>query len=258
MKAKVFISYAHKDEDFKNELIEHLSILKRTNMIEEWNDRKITAGQEWDKEISMHLEKADIILFLVSASFINSDYCYDIEVKRAIEKHESKDAILIPIVIRAVNWSGTDFSKIQGLPKDALAVSSWENRDEAWVDVVEGIKKSINNLEILKPKKKEIVVVDRDITFDVSEKQIEWLYDTELVLTHRRKNKVLLSDVFIFPDLRVFNDKNSTSEVISSDILTNPNGKYLISGEEQQGKTTLLKQVYINLEQNNILPIYKW
>src|SRR5688572_2831891 len=93
---KVFYSYSHKDEQFRQELEAHLSALKRINIISEWHDRKITAGEEWSNAIDQNLETAQIILLLISADFLNSDYCYEIEMKRAMEKHETKEAIVIP------------------------------------------------------------------------------------------------------------------------------------------------------------------
>ena len=85
---------------------------------------------------------------LVSAAFLASDYCYDIEMKRALEKHEKGEARVIPIIIRPIDWSGAPFSKLQALPKDAKPVSSWANRDEAWTDVAKGVRKAIGELPV--------------------------------------------------------------------------------------------------------------
>ena len=98
--AKVFFSYSHKNEDLRNELEIHLSILKRQGIIETWHDRRIDAGQEFSQEISEYLNEADIILLLVSPYFLASDYCYDVEMKRALEMHERKEAVLIPVILQ--------------------------------------------------------------------------------------------------------------------------------------------------------------
>ncbi len=92
----VFISYTHVDEIFKDKLEKHLSIMKRNNIIHTWSDRKIIAGEEWDKRIKSELESSQIILLLVSVDFLASDYCYDVEIKRAVERHENGDAVVIP------------------------------------------------------------------------------------------------------------------------------------------------------------------
>jgi hypothetical protein len=103
---EVFFSYAHEDEELRNRLAKHLSILKRQRLISAWHDRQIGAGKEWDREINEHLERAQIILLLVSAGFLASDYCYDIEMKRALERHEAKEARVIPIILKPVDCKG--------------------------------------------------------------------------------------------------------------------------------------------------------
>src|SRR5262245_50373765 len=95
---KIFYSYSHKDEGLRNELEKHLSVLKRSGVIAGWHDRKIVRGAEWSSEIDEHLETADIILLLVSSDFIASDYCYEIEMKRAMERHALRTARVIPII----------------------------------------------------------------------------------------------------------------------------------------------------------------
>ena len=137
---QVFISYSHYDEDYKQQLAKHLSPLKRLQLIEDWHDRKIRAGEEWGKAIARELKTADIILLLVSIDFINSEYCYDIELERAMERHAAGDAVVIPIILRSCLWQQTPFASLQALPKDARAVSLWGDRDEAFVNVVDGIR----------------------------------------------------------------------------------------------------------------------
>lgn len=137
---RVFVSYSHKDESLKHELETHLSVLRRRGVIADWSDRRIAAGADWHREISTALEAADLILILVSADFLASDYVYDVEVTRAIQKHEEGKARVVPIVLRPVDWRASPFTVFQALPRDARPITSWRNRDEAWVDVVEGIR----------------------------------------------------------------------------------------------------------------------
>jgi hypothetical protein len=132
-------SYSHRDEDLLDGLREHLGALKRQGQISEWHDRNIIAGTDWEKDIEAHVDSADIILLLMSPSFINSDYCYTTEMTRAIQRHESGQARVIPVIIRPSLWQGTPMGKIQALPKDGKPVTSWDNRDEAWLDVAKGI-----------------------------------------------------------------------------------------------------------------------
>lgn len=143
---KVFISYSHTDEELCKKLLNHLASLKRRGIIKEWFDRKLIAGQDWDKNIKQELIDSDIIILLISSDFIASDYCYDVEIKKALEQHEKGYSVVIPIILRPCDWQSLPFSKIQGLPKDARPITKWENTDEALLNVVEGIKKLASSL----------------------------------------------------------------------------------------------------------------
>jgi hypothetical protein len=149
MSVKVFISYAHKDEAHKDSLIEHLATLRRNKIISEWHDRDIVAGQNWKDQISENLEQAELILFLVSSTFLASEYCFDVEFGRALAKHEEGSAQLIPIIIRSCDWKTTNLGPFQGLPTDAQPVTTWPDQDAAWLNVVDGIKRSLTTF---KPK----------------------------------------------------------------------------------------------------------
>lgn len=137
---EVFISYSHTDEKLRDQLLIHLALLARQGIITSWHDRRITAGDEWSSEIDKHLDTAQVILFLVSADFLASDYCYGVEVKRAMERHEAGEARVIPIILRASNWGGAPFAKLQALPKDARPVTAYADRDKAFMEVAKGIK----------------------------------------------------------------------------------------------------------------------
>jgi hypothetical protein len=144
---EVFFSYAHEDEALCDKLAKHLKLLERQGVITAWHDRDITAGEEWKDAIDNHLESANIILLLVSSDFLASDYCYDIELKRALERHESNQARVIPVILRSVDWHGSTFGKLVALPKDGKAITSWQNEDEAFTDVVKGLRRVIDNLQ---------------------------------------------------------------------------------------------------------------
>ena len=146
----VFFSYSHKDEGLRDELETHLKLLQRQGIISTWHDRKILPGGEWGDEIDNHLERARIILLLVSADFLASDYCWDIEVRRAVERHDAGEAVVIPIMLRACDWKGTPFEKIQGLPKNMTPVTASNDRDAVWAAVAKGIRavaESLNNTQ---------------------------------------------------------------------------------------------------------------
>lgn len=145
-KIEVFFSYSHRDEELRDEMAKHLSILKRQGVIAEWYDRDIGAGSEWAKEIDEHLNSAQVILLLISPDFMASDYCFDVELQRAMERHESGEACVIPVILRPVDWSGAPFGKLQACPKNAKPVTSWTNRDEAFLSVAQAIRKAVERL----------------------------------------------------------------------------------------------------------------
>lgn len=148
---EIFYSYSHKDEKLRDMLEKHLSMLKNEGVIAAWHDRKIGGGQEWAGEIDEHLNSARIILLLISSDFLASKYCYDIEVKRAMERHEAGEARVIPIILRPVDWSGAPFGKLQGFPKDAKPVTKWTNRDDAFRDIALGIRATVEELRASGP-----------------------------------------------------------------------------------------------------------
>jgi hypothetical protein len=142
----LFYSYSHADEDLRNQLERQLSPLKRQNLIREWHDRKLDAGEEIDPNIDRHLEEADVVLLLVSPDFIASDYCYSREVDKAMERHRAGLARVIPIILRPTDWHGMPFGKLLALPTDGKAVTTWPNRDEAFLDVVKGVRTAVSKL----------------------------------------------------------------------------------------------------------------
>jgi nucleoside phosphorylase/tetratricopeptide (TPR) repeat protein len=148
---KLFYSYSHKDERLRDQLETHLANLKNQGVIESWHHRKILAGASRAGDIDENLEKADVILLLVSASFLASDDCFKKETARALERHAAGAARVIPILLRPVEWAGTSFAHLQALPRDARPVTKWPNRDEAWTDVANGIRGVIEALRAHPP-----------------------------------------------------------------------------------------------------------
>ena len=149
---RLFYSYSHKDEGLRNELETHLKLLQRRRVIDIWSDRKIEAGDDWREKIDENLERSDIILLLVSADFIASDYCYEREMKRALEREKKFEARVIPVIVRDVNWSKAPFAKFQVLPKDGLAVTRWPDRDSAWRNVSEGVEAAVEEIQEIRSR----------------------------------------------------------------------------------------------------------
>ena len=145
---EIFCCYARKDQSLLNELQIHLIPLKRLGLITIWADTDIEAGIEWEKEVEKHLGTAQIILLLISPEFMASEYCYSVEMKRAMGRHECGEARVIPIILRHTSWQLAPFGKLKPLPTEAKPVisSSWRNKNVAFHDVAEGIRKTVESL----------------------------------------------------------------------------------------------------------------
>lgn len=150
MAVKIFFCYAHEDEPLLNKLKAHLRPLQQAGLIDVWHDRDISAGTEWEQDIRKHLNEANIILLLISPNFMDSDYCYGIEMKRAVQRHERREARVIPVILRYVLWGVTPISKLQALPTDAKPILSreWYDPDEAFFNVAESIQKLVKELNM--------------------------------------------------------------------------------------------------------------
>lgn len=143
----LFYSYSHKDEALREKLEEHLAVLGRRGLITAWHDREILAGGDWKGQIDQNLNSADIILLLVSPSFLASDYCWDKEMNRALERHEAGEARVIPIILRPCLWLEGPLAQLQAVPKDARPVTQWQNTDEAFLEVATALRRVITELQ---------------------------------------------------------------------------------------------------------------
>ena len=146
----VFFSYSHADEELRDQLEKQLAMLKWQGVIDTWHDRRIGAGQEIDLTIDEHINTDDIILLLVSPDFISSRYCYEIEMKRAMERHEAGEAIVIPVILRACEWHFAPFGKLMATPLDGKPVTSLPNRDEAFLQVARAVREAAQRLHTAK------------------------------------------------------------------------------------------------------------
>lgn len=135
----VFISYAHADLKYARLLRTHLEALRRANVIEVWSDREISAGTQWAEEIDSRLRSSQIILLLISADFLASDYCYGNEAKTALGMHDAGEATVIPIIVRPCVWESTPFAKLQVLPRNGRALTTYSDLDEILVALAQEV-----------------------------------------------------------------------------------------------------------------------
>lgn len=164
--ASVFFSYSHADEALRDQLEKQLSILRRQGVIETWHDRRIGAGEEIDKAISENLTSADIILLLISPDFINSDYCYDREMTVAMERHERGDAVVMPVILRACQWHGAPFGKLNATPPDGRPITQAVDRDQAFLEVANAVQvaaKKVGGRRVVPPARTDpVLIIPRD------------------------------------------------------------------------------------------------
>ena len=139
----LFYSYAAEDEALRNELEKHLALLRRQGFINPWHQRLIVPGTDWNQAIDEQLNKSEIILLLISADFIASDYCYGIEMQRALERNENGEAMVIPVILRPTDLQNAPFARLACLPGNNKPVTLWEDRDEAFLNIAYGIRAAI-------------------------------------------------------------------------------------------------------------------
>jgi hypothetical protein len=144
--ASVFFSYSHEDEVYRDQLEKHLSMLKRQGLIDAWHDRRILAGTDFAQNIDANIERADVVLLLVSASFLASDYCYGVELKRALKRHDAGEARVIPVIVRPCDWHSAPFGHLLAAPRDGKAITTWSNVDEAYADVARQVREVVERL----------------------------------------------------------------------------------------------------------------
>lgn len=173
---KVFISYVHKDKNYLDNLRTHLTPLERNKTIEIWDDGEIIPGAEWKNEIKTHLETADIILLLVSAESLASDFFHHEEMMKALERHHKREAVVIPVILSTCGWKFTELKNLQALPKEGKPVKNWIDKSKAYNSIVAGLRKSAeqikqNRTEIHKVhKEKERTNKDQETNTEVQKK----------------------------------------------------------------------------------------
>ncbi|MGY4829187.1 toll/interleukin-1 receptor domain-containing protein [Sphaerotilaceae bacterium SBD11-9] len=138
--AKVFFSYSHDDEGYRDQLEKHLASLRHEGLIESWHDRRLIAGSNVDAAIDQKINEANVILLLVSASFLDSRYCYSIEMQRALDRHATGEAQVVPVIVRPCDWMSTPLGRLLAVPKDGKPITTWPNFDEAYTDVAKQIR----------------------------------------------------------------------------------------------------------------------
>ena len=137
---EIFYCYAAEDKRQKDELDKHLSHLKRTKQITTWDRGEISPGNEWANQTEIHLNTAQLILLLISPDFMASDHCYH-EMMRAMERDQAKEAVVIAIILRPVDYRDALFNEAIILPDEGKPIISCSNPDEAFLGIAEFVRK---------------------------------------------------------------------------------------------------------------------
>jgi hypothetical protein len=140
---RLVFSYAREDETLRDRLETHMSPLERAGLVRCWHDRDIRAGCDWARQIEAAIADAEVVLLLVSPDFVASDYCFTIEMRRALERHAAGSALVIPVLLRPMSIAGQPWAHLQGVPRDLRAVTLWPNQDEALACVVREVLAAI-------------------------------------------------------------------------------------------------------------------
>ena len=143
---RVFLSCADEDREFLHTLERQLSSLVREGRIESWHRYKIGAGTEWKERAKEYLSIADIILLLVSPDFVASDYCYGQEALEAMSQYKERNARVIPVIVRSIDWENLMFGKLRCLPTDGKAVNMWQRKEEALANIARGVRDSVEEI----------------------------------------------------------------------------------------------------------------
>jgi hypothetical protein len=137
----LFLSYAHEDRDIVAELRKHLAPLQHEQIVTDWYDLELMPGDDWDREILSQLASSDLVIVMISADFLASNYAYGRELRLALNLHDQERVHLLPVIGRNCKWQNLPFARLQVLPEGAVAINSWQSRDDAFVSVVLGVER---------------------------------------------------------------------------------------------------------------------
>ena len=243
---KLFISYSHKDENLIEDFITHVAPLKNNDILSDWYDRKIETGEEFQKDIDNNLENADIICLMISSNFLASKACLK-EKDVALKLRETNGIRVIPIILSPCAWTThKELSELLAVPTDGKAVTSFSDKNEGWLDVINWILKVCHSVNTI-------------ISLKLKDPFKKFLNSADILSkSHRNKEILNLEDIFVFPRLKCYDDeevsfkydsKNFNSEILSYE-------KLIIAGENQAGKTTLCKVLFQIYRELNFVPIF--
>ena len=225
---KIFYSYTHKDEDLLDRLAKHLAPLKEDFCIEEWDDRKIQAGQNLHEEIDKHLETADLVLLLTSPDYLASSECKR-EIRKSLKEKEKRNCIVIPVILRPCAWQDHEkISSLLAIPKDGKPITKWDDRDEALLDIYKKVRE-----------------IAESIPFRLRSEFKDDLTKVEFISQH--KESIRLDDLFVFPTIK---DEYNNRQVSNLGDLWKKNKHVILKGDDRSGKTVICQKIFLDEVEN--------
>ena len=243
---ELFISYSHLDEASVTSFIKNLLPLKQDRIINEWYDRKILSGDEFQENIEDELSKADIICLIISHSFLTSKACI-YEKDETLKLKIKKGIRVIPIIVSPCAWlQETGLSELLAIPTDGNPISQFQTPNEGWENVLGHLKSVCNSINLIKELKIKDSFNDFLESADI------------LTKSHSNKNSLKLDDIFVYPKLKVYDGEEISQKYDSKKLEEEISSfqKIIIAGENQSGKTTLCKKIFKIYRKQNFIPVY--
>ena len=246
---RIFYSYCHGDAEEKKQMDKHLAILKKNGIVETWHDEEILPGENWQKQINQNLESAEIVLFLISSRFLDSPNCIG-----ELQETNKNGKVIIPIILGRCAWEdftfndGTRLGETQAIPHKAgklTPISQWEDKDEAWHSVYEDLKNVC----------KEMILNEK---IHIKEEFATYLNSCDaLEKSHPRKEKLKLSDIFVWPQFRKIYQESKIEILKEKSLFEDIDrlGKIWLVGEDGSGKTALGKKIFLDMRSKGFMPV---
>ncbi len=233
---RLFYSYSHKDAQYRDAMEDALSLLRTQGHLTQWSDKNILPGHRISTTIGQEMEQVDIVVFLISNSFLASDECMK-EWKRAKTMHvASHRPLRVPIIVSTCAWKDLLVEDdIKVLPNDGKPVKTFSDSDAAWSQVYEGIKSLIDSLRADFSPKTRFMTQLRNID--------------DVVVSQRTST---LDDLFVFLPLSNYQPSKIERHAVDEKTITNLDnllrlGHILIHGDDQSGKTALGRYIVLSL-----------
>ena len=219
---KLFYSYSHEDEDFRDEVAKFLAPLKDSARIEEWHDRRIKAGTAIHGAIERNIKDSDIILLLMSPDYLASQECIA-EMRTAMDLRSRNSTSVIPVILRPCGWKDCNIRDLRAVPTDAKPIVEWKPRERAYLDIYENIKHLVETMPF------------RPTTDYLSSL-------TEVEFISQNKDDISLDDIFVFPNLESSHDQRTIPDF---DQIWHRNNRVIVHGDDKVGKTVLCRKLVL-------------